>query len=229
MPSKLRSATARANGAKSRGPKTAAGREKSSHNSLSHGLTAHGSILLDKENPEEFRKFLADFHTAYHPVTPIEIDMVHQMVIARWRMRRLMIIETALLDSESARCQPEEARVELGVAFRRLADESHSLRIFSRYEARFYRMYSRAYQNLRELQAEREKEKIPNEPKPNPTPIDSMPPPEAYTVEYDLQQRDAHPHCPDPGEDRAPDHRLCGSGPAAPGFREAGARTAQSI
>jgi hypothetical protein len=56
MPSKLKSDTARVNGAKSRGPKTAAGLEKSSHNALSHGLTARHTLVLECENLEEFEQ-----------------------------------------------------------------------------------------------------------------------------------------------------------------------------
>src|SRR5438128_9637966 len=52
MPSKLKSETARINGAKSRGPKSPETRQKSSRNALDHGLTAASTIVLACEIPE---------------------------------------------------------------------------------------------------------------------------------------------------------------------------------
>src|SRR6266576_651878 len=94
MPSKLRSDTARANGAKSRGPKTAAGKEKSSLNSLRHGLTARNTSRFQNESVEDVHKMLAEFHAAYKPANAVESDLVDQMAAARWRTRRIWTIET---------------------------------------------------------------------------------------------------------------------------------------
>jgi hypothetical protein len=101
MVSQLKSDTARTNGAKSRGPTTAEGKEKSSRNSLKHGLTAgSGNILLDCEDPDQFDEILYKFHTIHEPVTAAEIDIVEEMVAARWRIRRMWTIETGLLNAE---------------------------------------------------------------------------------------------------------------------------------
>ena len=56
MASKLKSDTARANGAKSRSPKSAATREKSSRNSLRHGLTSRHILVLECESEGEFQQ-----------------------------------------------------------------------------------------------------------------------------------------------------------------------------
>src|SRR5881628_2535746 len=106
MPSKLKSNTARANGAKSRGPKSAATREISSRNSLHHGLTACNTILLACENRADFERMLAEYTAAHQPATPEETSLVKEMVAARWRIQRLWTAETSLIDLEMIRRQP---------------------------------------------------------------------------------------------------------------------------
>src|ERR1700682_6133727 len=143
MVSNLKSETARANGAKSHGPTTAEGKEKSSRNSLKHGLTAgSGNILLDCEDPDHFDEILNKFHTIHEPVTPAETDIVEEMVAARWRIRRMWTIETGLLNggvlTQAAKADNPDP---LASAFRALSDDSRSLALASRYEARLQRLY----------------------------------------------------------------------------------------
>src|SRR3954454_22419527 len=103
MTSELKSATARANGAKSRGQKTAATRAKSARNSLGHGLTARNTIVLQCELPGEYQKMMADFDATYLPATPAQKNLVDEMAAARWRLDRLCVVETALIDDEMDR------------------------------------------------------------------------------------------------------------------------------
>jgi hypothetical protein len=153
MVSNLKSETARANGAKSRGPATPEGKEKSSRNSLKHGLTAGvGNILLDSEDPDEFEEIFNKLLGIHEPARPAEKDLVEEMGIARWRIRRIRSIETGLLNAEILK-QPDIAS-----AYRSLSDDSHSLALASRYEARLQRTYDRAYKTLRELQQARKSE-----------------------------------------------------------------------
>ena len=133
MTSELKSATSRANGAKSRGPKTAEGREKSSRNSLVHGFTAKKTVLLACENPNQFEEMLGDYAKTYQPGSPVEEGLVNEMVACRWRMQRLRMIETALMDSEMERDVPEaktsdEPGYRMAFAFRRLVDGSRAIR-----------------------------------------------------------------------------------------------------
>ena len=107
MTSELKSATSRANGAKSRGPKTAEGRETSSHNSFKHGFTAKKTIVLECENKEQFQEVLGYYTVTYQPGSAVEEDLVSEMVACRWRMQRLRLIETALIDSEMDRDLPD--------------------------------------------------------------------------------------------------------------------------
>jgi hypothetical protein len=186
MPSKLKSDTARANGAKSRGPKTAEGREKSSRNSLRHGFTSLNTVLLACEDPDAFQQLLAEYISTYRPETAAEKDLVEEMVAARWRIRRIWTAETALIDLEMITQEAEikkkfdyaDPGIQLGLAFRSLADGSRSLSLASRYESRLHRVYSRAYQTLRELQQARKPS--PTQPSAQPEPPQPEPGAEAH-------------------------------------------------
>jgi len=177
MTSKLKSDTARINGAKSKGPKTPETRAKSALNGVKHGLTAVSAIILACESEDEFNKLMAQFVATHLPVGAAEHDIVEQMVVARWRARRIRTGEIALVDVEMARRKAETDKefpgadpgVHLGLALKALSDESHSLALLSRYETRQERIYDRAYRTLRELQAAR-KAQEPKQPEAAPTP-----------------------------------------------------------
>jgi len=166
MVSNLKSETARANGAKSRGPTTAEGKEKSSRNAIKHGLTAgNGNILLDCEDPFQFDEVLNKLLSIHAPATPAETDLVEEMVAARWRTRRMWTIETGLLNAEILNQQfktdTPDPNIHLTMAFRSLTEDSLSLVLANRYEARLQRLYDRAYKTLRELQQTRKSEPTP--------------------------------------------------------------------
>ena len=163
MTSELKSETSRANGAKSHGPKTAEGREKSSRNSLKHGFTAKSTIVLECENKEQFQEMLGYYNITYQPGSGVEEDLVTDMVACRWRMQRLRLIETALIDSEMDRElpdgeTPEDPGYQLAFAFRRLVDESRAISLASRYESRLHRIHERTHRTLRELQQTRKEQ-----------------------------------------------------------------------
>lgn len=141
MSSDLKTQSARANGAKSRGPVTPEGLEKSSRNSLSHGLSAQRIVLPD-ESTEEFQILLDAHIHQFHPANPVEMELVRVMVIARWRLRRILAIETSLLANELVR-RAEDIDDEftemtgddrLAWVFQRLADNGQSLALLARYE-----------------------------------------------------------------------------------------------
>jgi hypothetical protein len=157
MTSDLKSAASRANGAKSHGPKTAEGREKSSRNSLTHGFTSKKTIVLKCENEGEFQTMLGYYADTYQPGSPVEKDLVAEMVACRWRMQRLRMIETALMDSEMECDVPEAETADdpgyrMAFAFRRLVDGSRAISLASRYESRLHRIHEHSHRILRELQ-----------------------------------------------------------------------------
>ena len=160
MPSELKSETSRINGAKSHGPKTPEGKEASSRNAIKHGMTARNTYILECESKQEFQEFHAEHIAIHQPVTAPEKELVEQMAIARWRIRRFVNAETVLIDCEVVRNRAKVEKefatlgcdVHVAMAIRSLADESRVLSLMSRYEARHQRTHDKAYKALRELQ-----------------------------------------------------------------------------
>jgi hypothetical protein len=88
MPKLTKSESARLNGAKSHGAVTPQGRRNSSMNAASHGLTAK-TLILQNENQAHFLEILNAYFEYLQPSNQIEVDLVTEMVSARWRLRRV--------------------------------------------------------------------------------------------------------------------------------------------
>ena len=182
MPTERQSESARINGAKSRGPKSAEGKKKSSRNSLQHGCTAGHTILLACEDRGDFEHMREDYITMYKPVTFEEQNLVAEMFATAWRLRRATTIETALIDLEvvteepklKARFDTVDGGILLASAFRSLADESRSLALVLRYEARLRRIHQQNYDMLLRLRQQRQPEPAPPEPLPPPPAPESV-------------------------------------------------------
>jgi hypothetical protein len=170
MSSDRRIASSRANGALSHGPATPEGQARSHAARIIHGLASR-RVIIETESEDEFRAFHESFLNAFSPANPIEQRLVDQYVAASWRLDRIGNIETALLDLEMARQQPEidqefdvcDADTRAAIAFQNLCDKSTVLPAVSRYEARYRRAAERA---LKTLTALREKQKPHHEPSP---------------------------------------------------------------
>ncbi len=162
MPSQLKQETARANGAKSHGPKTPEGRAKSSQNALKHGLSAL-KFVLPTENRDEFYELRDAYFARFQPADPVELRLVEAMVLADYRLRRLITIETNLLSNEMVKHGPNpdplitdmDDEDRLAWSFNHLANNHHSLALLARYQGQLDRAYTRAFKQLRELQKER--------------------------------------------------------------------------
>ena len=163
-------AASRANGALSRGPKSPETLRVSAGNSLRHGLTAR-TVLLTNESQDRFQESLDAYLIRLQPRDQVEADLVEEIVVAKWRQRRLWGIEAASLNLEMARQDPDlntrcirvEEPTRQAVAFKTLADESNSLHLLNRYETRLIQTCERALLNLRFL---RMMPVEPNEPSP---------------------------------------------------------------
>jgi hypothetical protein len=182
MSSQNKTTTARANGAKSRGPITPAGRARSSQNATRHGLATRtaalppASVVLPDESRADFQRLLDSYLDQFSPAGPVEVELVEAMVSARWRLRRIAEIETAMLSNEielqTERIDDEFAQLELvpdpidrvAYVFKHLA-YGQSLSLLIRYEGALTRSYSRAFKHLQILQSARVRVQ-PNEPKP---------------------------------------------------------------
>src|SRR5215470_17595929 len=89
----------RRNAQKSTGPRTEEGRAAVRFNGLKHGLTAK-SLCLPGDDPEELDAFLDSYEGDYRPTNQDEAELVLQMAMARWRLRRFRCVEAALFASK---------------------------------------------------------------------------------------------------------------------------------
>jgi hypothetical protein len=169
---------ARANGAKSRGPITSEGKLASSRNATTHGMLS-GTVVLKGESEERFKALLADLHAELQPQTTVEITLVENMAVARWRQMRIWGMEKASIEHEmraqseardAAEGHPvEDTATRCALAFRSLSDDSRSLDLINRYESRYDRQYLRAHHRFLQLVDRRT-------PPPAPAPKEPEPP-----------------------------------------------------
>ena len=225
-----KSTTARINGAKSHGPTSAQGLTASSRNALRHGLSAGSastapalppvSPVLPTESAADYQTLLHSYLSEFAPQGLLETELVETMAAARWRLRRVSTIETTLLGMEidrlaeyidrhfADRDHPATPDERLAWTFHRVA-EKPSLNLLLRYEATLTRTYARALKQLQQLQSLRDYEELPNEPKPDPTPLEpilsatpitpapdheSAPAPQRATIEASPLINDQHLH-----------------------------------
>lgn len=182
--SQRKSQSARANGAQSHGPATPEGRAKSSRNSLRHGLSAR-QIVLPNEDPGQFHALLDAYFDQFQPATPIETEMVEAMAAARWRLRRLIGIETDILTRELGERTAYMDRYDvtpdpharIAFVFQKLADNTHSLALLARYESSLNRVYDRAFKQLQMLQSERRRQAQQSEARQQNEPTAAADPP----------------------------------------------------
>jgi hypothetical protein len=159
----IKAEAARRNGRLSRGPKTSEGRLKSAANSLKHGVTSEKLFVLNNESREGFDRLVATIHSLYQPMNDLETEICLDVAHARWRLRRIWTIETALFDktmgAQDAQLREQfelfDEGTRLACAFEDLAQESRSLGLLTRYETRLRRAYDRALENLKSAQAQR--------------------------------------------------------------------------
>ncbi|HUS05098.1 MAG TPA: hypothetical protein VMZ52_02295 [Bryobacteraceae bacterium] len=162
---------ARINGAKSHGPKTPEGKAISSMNALRHGLCAK-ALVLSNEDAEAFEAMRNSYLEEFQPVGAGELDLLDEMVAARWRQCRGWGVETAMIDlkmdqqgkSLEARYQRLDEATRTAIAYASLTDGNHSLDQIQRHDTRLSRMYRLALKTLVERQDRRKKENFQNEP-----------------------------------------------------------------
>lgn len=159
MPSKRKSKASRANGAKSKGPVTPEGKARSSCNAVKHGLNSE-VVVLPHEDRAAFEHLRAAYMERFHPAGQPEADLVETMASARWRLNRLVAIETRLFEKEmvlhdaeiSEQFKEIDAEGKLACVFERCANEGKSLALLMRYEGQINRTYDRAFRQLQALQ-----------------------------------------------------------------------------
>ncbi len=192
MASKQKRKVAQRNGAKAAGSKTPQGIQNSAMNALRHGLTSQ-TLVLANESPSKFAELLQMYIDKFQPQDGVEMNLVDEMVAARWRQQRGWVIQTASIDLQMEN-QDVEVRSEpgrLAQAFTAMANQEKVLELLMRYETSFSRMHDRAMkalyrlreeQNLRndpkpqDLRNDPKPQDFPNDPKPAPQPPPNRPP-----------------------------------------------------
>ncbi len=159
--SSKKAAAARANGAKSQGPLSPAGKARSSQNAIRHGCYAN-AVLLGNEDPATWEALLRDFVSRFQPIGQAELGLVEVMAAAHWRIRRYWFAESATIDMEMARQQPdldekyesysEPARLSCAISHFTSQPDSQGLQFYHRIESRLQRHFSRALSDLLKIQ-----------------------------------------------------------------------------
>jgi len=185
MSSELKSETARINGAKSHGPVTPEGKARSAANSRRHGLAA-ASIVIPGESAEDFQLLLAGYIDQFQPQTAVEAGLVELMAAARWRLRRLLAIETNLFELEMVSRRKQintdhkgiDLEGRLAFVFQTMSDTGNTLALLIRYEASINRSYDKALKQLQQLQSNRPVGSFRNPPAepPNQESLSGAPP-----------------------------------------------------
>ena len=162
MPTDRRSLTSPINGRKSTGPKTPEGKAAS----IRQGILAR-NIVLDDESSERFNALASEFHQHLQPRDFVESTLVDTLVVARWRQIRLWSMEKASLSHEMRKQAPgltaESKPTRAALAFRTLSDQSRSLDLISRYDARYEHQFTRTLQHYVTLRS-RASVNLPFEP-----------------------------------------------------------------
>ena len=159
MSSQRRIDASRANGAISHGPVTPEGKLICSQNATRHGLTAN-TVVVTNESHDKFEALMQNYIEELRPASPIQMDLVEQMSVAKWRQRRVWSAETATFDLAMDRQQEstgkEFERVDqptrLAMALESTA-HSGMLTLLHRYETSLRRSWERAFDRLASLQA----------------------------------------------------------------------------
>jgi hypothetical protein len=158
-----KAAQARINGQLSHGPNTPLGKAKSSRNAIRHGLTANQHTLLTTEFPDEYEEVREAFIDDLRPATKAELRLVEKIANLDWRLERLVMMETCVLNLEAGvHCEAIAARFERidGIGFivqawRQDASTSHCLDLLRRYMSTLQHQFNTTLSNFRNFEKAR--------------------------------------------------------------------------
>lgn len=151
MASPAQIAANRQNALKSTGPRTPEGKAKVRLNSLVHGLRTQ-DVVLAGEDQQAFDELRRSFLEKYRPQDPDELYCVDKMIASYWRSRRIPKIEAELFSNRISG---------MAVAFTQDASAWDGFARLTRYESSLDRIFYRALNQLRELQAARSQSEPP--------------------------------------------------------------------
>jgi hypothetical protein len=146
----------RANAKRSTGPVTEEGKQASSQNARRHDQLS-SCVVMKAESTPLFDELMDSLIAEFQPSTANETALIETMAVSRWKLMRNWIMHTALLELEVVKQDHSigSPPVIAALAFKSLADSSHSLHLLHRYEVSLDRQYSRALNNLLKSRAAR--------------------------------------------------------------------------
>src|SRR6266404_6579402 len=136
---------------------------------LKHGIAAR-TVLFSNDNHAEYDVLLESYIQSLQAIDPVEMDLVVEMVNAKWQQRRVQKFETELFDRKM-----EEEKEELDEdyeSYSEIFEQTHafqmltyspSLQMLHREASRLERTYHRALNNLLRLRQVRESSNKKNE------------------------------------------------------------------
>src|SRR5690349_6947398 len=175
--SEKRIAANRANAQKSTGPKTPQGKSNSSHNATTHGMLASIAVLRN-ENPESFDGFVQLHVDRFHPADEIESAILYQMAAATWRTRRMMAVETQMMNTAMDNHPTSPSALDrITSTFKDLAP-TPEMKLNHRYQVSFSNFHARLLRTLLLLRQEFPAATPQPQPLPAPAPepIPELPP-----------------------------------------------------
>ena len=84
----------------STGPKTPEGKLRSSMNAFKHGKYARSFYVLRHEDREEFERLVERLSRCILPENSFEYHLVRQLAYVEWRLQRVFLMDTCILDRE---------------------------------------------------------------------------------------------------------------------------------
>jgi hypothetical protein len=141
----------RQNAQSSTGPQTPQGKAASSMNAVKTGLTGR-TVLLPSDDVAAFESHIKAYWDEYRPQGLRESELVQSLAETRWRLDRIVSLESAIFAQTAA--APAEGELPLSELDVYLKYEKH-LRNLHLQENRLNRRYAQELAELRQLQIER--------------------------------------------------------------------------
>jgi hypothetical protein len=159
MAQRKRKKIARENGAKAAGTKTPEGIQKSAMNAVRHGLTGK-TLVLCNESQAQYDALTQRYIEKFHPQDEVDMELIDDLVAARWRLQRVRLMQAAALDLEMDRQADEieasfvniDEPTRATLALTKLANTERTLQLLHRYETTYTRQYHRTLKLLESKQ-----------------------------------------------------------------------------
>ncbi len=144
------------NSLKSTGPKSEEGKQTVGANAMIHGLRS-SRVVLKTEEESEFLLLRQAVWAELKPANAVEDILVERIVLATWRLRRVMTIEVGMLNPRKREIwdSPMEEKDESQGPHQRFRGSAQSLGVLNRYEMSLERSLFKSLHELQRLQAQR--------------------------------------------------------------------------